>query len=129
MTAITIPLSVQRHAAIPLETRGLLAELDSETGRLTVWGPTKVPHFNRGVLSKLLEFPEEKIHFIEPDVGGGFGIRGEFYPEDYRIWGIGIDAGHQMGFSTSWQPMKYVGSALVHTQTNAPIVTHLHFRL
>ena len=22
---------------------------------------------------------------IEPDVGGGFGVRGEFYPEDYLI--------------------------------------------
>ena len=52
---------------------------------LTVWGPTKVPHFNRSVLASFLGLPEHRIHFIEPDVGGGFGVRGEFYPEDFLI--------------------------------------------
>ena len=76
---------INRHTGVPLETRGLVASYDGESGDLTVWGPTKVPHFNRGVLSSLLDMPEEKIHLIEPDVGGGFGIRGEFHPEDYLI--------------------------------------------
>ncbi len=74
-----------RHTGVPMENRGLVATYDSATGDLTVWGPTKVIHFNRRVLSSLLEIPEEKIRFIEPDVGGGFGIRGEFYPEDFLI--------------------------------------------
>ncbi|MFQ6030464.1 MAG: xanthine dehydrogenase family protein molybdopterin-binding subunit, partial [Dehalococcoidia bacterium] len=74
-----------RHTGNPLETRGLIAAYDAETEEFTVWGPTKVPHFNRGVLGSLLEIPSEKIRFIEPDVGGGFGIRGEFYAEDFLI--------------------------------------------
>ena len=74
-----------RHTGNPLETRGLVASYDAGRGELTVWGPTKVPHFNREVLSSILQMPEYKIHFIEPDVGGGFGIRGEFYPEDFLI--------------------------------------------
>lgn len=77
--------SVQRHSGVPLETRGLLAEYDDGTGTLTVWGPTKVVHFNRMVLSRLLGLPENRIRFVEPRVGGGFGIRGEFYPEDFLI--------------------------------------------
>lgn len=77
--------SVQRHTGIPLETRGLVAAYDHGTGVLTVWGPTKVPHFNRQVLADLLDMPIHRIHFIEPDVGGGFGIRGEFYPEDFLV--------------------------------------------
>jgi carbon-monoxide dehydrogenase large subunit len=76
---------VHRHTGNPLETRGLISTYDSDKQDLTVWGPTKVPHFNRGVLAKLLDFEEKNIHFIEPDVGGGFGIRGEFYPEDFLI--------------------------------------------
>ncbi|MCH8088281.1 MAG: xanthine dehydrogenase family protein molybdopterin-binding subunit, partial [Chloroflexi bacterium] len=76
---------INRHTGVPLETRGLVASYDGKSGDLTVWGTTKVPHFNRGVLSSLLDMPEEKIHLIEPDVGGGFGIRGEFHPEDYLI--------------------------------------------
>jgi len=75
----------QRLTGNPLETRGILAFYDPAQDELTVWGPTKVPHYNRGLLSTLLNFPEHKIHFIEPDVGGGFGVRGEFYPEDFLI--------------------------------------------
>ena len=78
-------MGIQRHTGSPLETRGLVAEMDATTGVLTVWGPTKVVHFNRGVLATLLGMDEEKIRLIEPSVGGGFGIRGEFYPEDYLI--------------------------------------------
>jgi carbon-monoxide dehydrogenase large subunit len=74
-----------RHSASPMETRGLVAEVDDATGRLTVWGPTKVKHFNKRVLAGLLGMPEERIRFIEPDVGGGFGPRGEFYPEDFLV--------------------------------------------
>ena len=76
--------SVQRHAAIPMEPRGLLAEWD-EPGRLTVHGATKVPFYNRATLAGMLSMPESDIELIEVDVGGGFGARGEFYPEDFLI--------------------------------------------
>ena len=74
-----------RHSGIPLETRGLVASYDAGREELTVWGETKVPHFNRGVLASLLHMAEHRIHFIEGDVGGGFGVTGEFYPEDFLI--------------------------------------------
>ena len=78
-------LRTHRHTGNPMETRGLVASWDAGRNELTVWGMTKVAHFNRAVLSTLLEMPEHRIHFVEPDVGGGFGIRGEFYPEDYLV--------------------------------------------
>jgi aerobic carbon-monoxide dehydrogenase large subunit len=90
---IEATLSVQRHTGSPMETRGLVAEYDSTLGMLTVWGPTKVVHFNRGVLAQLLGLPEKQIRLIEPSVGGGFGIRGEFYPEDYLIPFLAIRLG------------------------------------
>ncbi|HZA56069.1 MAG TPA: xanthine dehydrogenase family protein molybdopterin-binding subunit [Candidatus Udaeobacter sp.] len=77
--------STQRHAAVPLETRGLVAEFDLGTGLLTMWGPTKMTHTNWRILSELTGLPQSCIHFIEPEVGGGFGARGEFYPEDFLI--------------------------------------------
>jgi carbon-monoxide dehydrogenase large subunit len=77
--------STQRHAAVPLETRGLVAEFDAGRGLLTVWGPTKMTHTNWRILSELTGLPQSCIHFIEPEVGGGFGARGEFYPEDFLI--------------------------------------------
>jgi len=77
--------AVQRHTGVPMETRGLTAAHDPGTGVLTLWGVAKVPHFNRRVLADLLGYPEHLIHFLELEVGGGFGVRGEFYPEDFVV--------------------------------------------
>ncbi|MFL6930373.1 MAG: xanthine dehydrogenase family protein molybdopterin-binding subunit [Xanthobacteraceae bacterium] len=75
---------VQRHSAVPMEPRGLLAQWD-EAGRLTMHGAAKVPFINRRVLAQHLNLPEASIRMVENDVGGGFGVRGEFYPEDFLI--------------------------------------------
>ena len=72
-----------RHGAVPLETRGFVAAYDGD--RLTVWGGTKVNFYNRRILADLLGMAEERIEMVELDVGGGFGSRGEFYPEDFLI--------------------------------------------
>lgn len=77
--------SIQRHSAMPLETRGLIASYDKARSYLEVWGPTKVPHTNRAMLARMLGMRDGDIRFAEPDVGGSFGARGEFYPEDIFI--------------------------------------------
>jgi carbon-monoxide dehydrogenase large subunit len=77
--------SVQRFTAVTMEPRGLLAEWDEAKGHLTVSGMTKVLFHNRRILAKQLGLPEDAITMIEADVGGGFGVRGEFYPEDFLI--------------------------------------------
>jgi carbon-monoxide dehydrogenase large subunit len=77
--------SVQRHTALPMEPRGLLAEWDAAAGRLTVMGAAKVPFFNRRTVALMMKLPEAAVDLIENDVGGGFGARGEFYPEDFLI--------------------------------------------
>jgi len=74
-----------RHTAVPLETRGLVAEWDAPAGKLTVWGATKVTFFNRRALARMLRLAEADVELVELDVGGSFGVRGEFYPEDFLI--------------------------------------------
>jgi len=74
-----------RQTGVPLETRGLLARWDSAAGVVEVWGPTKVPYFNRRALAAMLGLREEQVRFRGGDVGGGFGVRGEFYPEDFLV--------------------------------------------
>jgi carbon-monoxide dehydrogenase large subunit len=96
---------IHRHTGNPLETRGLVASYDVGRNEFTVWGPTKVPHFNRAILASFLDIPEAKIHFIEPDVGGGFGIRGEFYPEDVVIPLTAMKLG---------RPVKWIEDRLEH---------------
>ncbi|MCI0894772.1 MAG: xanthine dehydrogenase family protein molybdopterin-binding subunit [Chloroflexi bacterium] len=94
-----------RHTGNPLETRGLVASYSPGTQEITVWGETKVPHFNRGVLASLLQMPEHRIHYIEPDVGGGFGIRGEFYPENFLIPFASVKLG---------RPVKWIEDRMEH---------------
>jgi carbon-monoxide dehydrogenase large subunit len=72
-----------RLTGLPLETRGQIAEWSA--GRLTVFGATKVLFFNRRTLAPMLGVTEADIDMIEVDVGGGFGVKGEFYPEDFLI--------------------------------------------
>ena len=74
-----------RHTAVPMETRGVVAEWDAAAGRLIVNGATKVTFFNRRALAAMMQMPESAIDLMELDVGGGFGVRGEFYPEDFLI--------------------------------------------
>jgi carbon-monoxide dehydrogenase large subunit len=77
--------SVQRFTAVAMEPRGLLAQWNAAKGHLTVFGMTKVVFHNRRLLAKQMGLAEDAITMIEPDVGGGFGVRGEFYPEDFLI--------------------------------------------
>ena len=76
---------VHRHAAVPMEPRGLLAEWDAAKGRLTLNGAAKVAFFNRRMLAEKMGLSEDAVDLVENDVGGGFGARGEFYPEDFLI--------------------------------------------
>jgi aerobic carbon-monoxide dehydrogenase large subunit len=76
---------VQRHGAVPMEPRGLLAQWNADRDRLTVHGAAKVAFVNRRVLASQMGLPQSSIRMVENDVGGGFGARGEFYPEDYLI--------------------------------------------
>jgi aerobic carbon-monoxide dehydrogenase large subunit len=78
-------IEIGRHTAVPLETRALLADVDRRSGALSIFGMTKVPVFNRGVLAALLGVDETLIHVPAVDAGGGFGVRGEFYPEDFLV--------------------------------------------
>lgn len=76
---------VHRHSAAPLECRGLVAEWDASLEHMTVWGAAKVPFANRRILADMLALPLERVDMLECDVGGSFGVRGDFYPEDFLI--------------------------------------------
>ena len=82
---VRIELAIGRHSGVPLEPRCLLAVPDPDRGTLAIFGMTKVPVWNRDLLADLLGMDETLIHVHAVDAGGGFGVRGEFYPEDFLI--------------------------------------------
>ena len=69
----------------PWRRAGLSRSGTAHEQRMTVFGITKVPFFNRTMLASMLDLPESSVVMKVADAGGGFGVRGEFYPEDFLI--------------------------------------------
>ena len=92
---------VQRLAPAPMEPRGLLAEYDAGADLLTVWDSTQHPHEMREHIARLLDRPLDSVRLACPDVGGGFGEKGCFFPEELAIPYLAIKLG---------RPIKWVES-------------------
>jgi len=82
---VELDLSIGRHSGVPLETRGAVARYDAARDVLELHGATKRPHANRDLLARMLGRSPASIHLYEGHVGGGFGVRGEIYPEDVLV--------------------------------------------
>jgi len=90
---VGIELAIGRHTGVPLEPRCLLAVPDPDAGSLEIFGMTKVPVWNRDLLASMLGLDETLIRVHGVDAGGGFGVRGEFYPEDFLIPWLAVRLG------------------------------------
>ncbi len=77
--------AVGRHSGVPLETRGAIARFDAGRGRIELYGAAKVPHYNRDAIAAMLGLGRGELELFEGHVGGGFGVRGELYPEDVLV--------------------------------------------
>jgi aerobic carbon-monoxide dehydrogenase large subunit len=82
-TVVALNLSIGRHSGVPMETRGAIAR--ETRGILELHGVAKVLHWNRDTLARMLRRSPSSVHLHEGHVGGGFGIRGELYPEDVLV--------------------------------------------
>jgi carbon-monoxide dehydrogenase large subunit len=76
---------MQRYTGVPIEARGIVASHDAVTGDLTIWASTQWPHTARALTAALLGLEERRVRVILPEVGGGFGVKAELYPEDLLV--------------------------------------------
>jgi aerobic carbon-monoxide dehydrogenase large subunit len=100
---ITDRLDVHRHTAVPMETRGLLAVPEGDG--IVVHGAAKVKHFTRQAVAGMLGIDPGRLRLVEAAVGGGFGVRGEPYPEDFLIPFLALRLG---------RPVKWVEDRAEH---------------
>ena len=82
---VELSLSIGRHSGVPLETRGAIGRYIAETDMLEMYGAAKVPHWNRDQIAKMFGRTSANTNLFEGHVGGGFGVRGELYPEDVLV--------------------------------------------
>ncbi|REK17273.1 MAG: carbon-monoxide dehydrogenase large subunit, partial [Actinobacteria bacterium] len=64
----------------PLETCGIVADVNSATGQATLYMTSQAPHAHRTVFALVAGLPEQNIRIISPDIGGGFGNKVPVYP-------------------------------------------------
>ncbi len=107
----------QRYTGIPMECRGVVAHFNSATGELTVWTSTQVPHLIRTGLADALNYPEHKIRVIAPDVGGGFGIKSNLFPEEIAVSLMAMKLG---------RPVKWIEDRREHILTATHAREHVH---
>ena len=91
-----------RITAVTMEPRGCIAEYDPGTRRYTLYSSTQNVHGVRHVLAhRILHVPERQVRVVARDVGGGFGMKGDVYPEEaILVW-----AARRVG-----RPVKWISS-------------------
>ena len=97
-TVIELDLATGRHSGVPMETRGAIGRYDAARDILELHGAAKIPHRNKETLCRMLKRSPSALHVHESHVGGGFGIRGEIYPEDVLV----LVAALRLGRPVKW---------------------------
>ncbi|MBA1146601.1 xanthine dehydrogenase family protein molybdopterin-binding subunit [Ectothiorhodospiraceae bacterium WFHF3C12] len=98
---VEVELVNNRVVPNSMETRGAIGEVEAESGRLVLYVSSQGAHLIRNILSKhVLDMPNERLHVITPDVGGGFGMKIFLYPEYVLV----LHAARELG-----RPVKWIG--------------------
>lgn len=88
----------QRLIPFPIEGRCVNADYEVSTGRMTLYIGHQLPHMIRRMMSEAIDFPENKLRVVSPDVGGGFGAKMHFYQEEL----IAAIASIKLGRPVKW---------------------------
>src|SRR6202020_2220894 len=72
-------ISPRCHPA-PLETCGMIADFNPDTGQLNIYNGNQAPHAHRTVYAHVAGLAEHMIPIICADIGGGFGGKVPVYP-------------------------------------------------
>ena len=78
-----------RVAGAPLECRGVVAQPDDDGG-VAVWTSTQIPHLVADAVAECLRLDRARVRVVAPDVGGGFGVKAQVYPEEILLAWIAI---------------------------------------
>lgn len=81
---IELELTSGRQSAAPIETRGAVARYDDESGKVSLYASTQMPHVLRTAICDLLGVQEADLRVIAPAVGGAFGQK-ICLPAEYAV--------------------------------------------
>jgi len=94
---VSVRLYNNRITANAMEPRAAIGDFANDS--FTLYTSSQNPHGARSILANaILKIPETKLRVISPDVGGGFGMKGDVYPED----GLVLWASRRLGRPVKW---------------------------
>ncbi|MGH6959616.1 MAG: xanthine dehydrogenase family protein molybdopterin-binding subunit, partial [Dongiaceae bacterium] len=98
-----VELYNQRLVPVSMEPRGSIGEYDAKSGRVTLRTSCQNPSGLQGTLAdSVLKMPKEKVRVVVGDVGGGFGMKTQLYPEDIVcVW-----AARKLGKAVHWRASR-----------------------
>jgi len=105
---VKLDLTQHRGVSLSMECRGSVVKFDRLKKRFTMWSSCQAPHSHRSVLVHLLGLDEGQVRVIVPSVGGGFGPKLLFYPEDGAISAAAMLLG---------RPIKWIEDRREHLMT------------
>ncbi len=83
---VSLSLVNNRLSANALEPRGAIGDYNPADDTYTLYTSTQNPHGVRTVIAQaVFRLPETKVRVIAYDVGGGFGMKGDTYPEEALV--------------------------------------------
>jgi aerobic carbon-monoxide dehydrogenase large subunit len=96
---VSLRLYNNRISANAMEPRAAIGDYNAAEETFTLYTSSQNPHGARSILAAaIFKLPETKIRVISPDVGGGFGMKGDIYPED----GLVLWASRKLGRPVKW---------------------------
>ncbi len=107
-TVVQLTVRLGRVIGGYMEPRGTAASMDAATGQLTVWTSTQWVYGVRDRIAALLGLERNQVRVLAPDVGGGFGAKGQIYPEEILVAAMARRLG---------RPVRWVASRTEDTQT------------
>jgi aerobic carbon-monoxide dehydrogenase large subunit len=95
-----------RFTGTPIEPRGLVASYDKTENTLKLWDSTQIPHVVSALLEDSFQSPKNlKVHVIAPNIGGGYGQKWGFYPEELIV---------SLGSILMERPVKWIETRREH---------------
>ncbi len=83
---LSLDLTIERSACMPMEGRGTVARWDPDINRLQVWTSTQTSTGVRAAVAVKLGLDLAQVDVITPDVGGGFGVKiNHPWPEELLV--------------------------------------------
>ena len=100
---VTLDIENQRLTAMSIEPRCAIGYFDRTNDFYTLYTSSQNPHGVRQMVAgAVFHLPEEKFRVVSPDVGGGFGMKADAYPDDALV----LWASRRCGRPVKWVPTR-----------------------